>query len=256
MDQLAAHLAEIGKLFTTAGEHFKAKAYFKVVGVVRNNELVFENGKLIGKYPGIGKSITSTIEEFIATGSSKVFKHLKDSTTEPEIVRQPIEEMLAVTDPIIAYLERAGFDVGYAGSVRRGSATVRDVDVIICVNSEADKEIVLQLMQNLGFVADIRSGKKKLGFTISLLNGAITSFDLNFCTKENRGAYYLYFTGPREMNIEMRTYAKTNGMRINEYGIFSGNNKLAGETEEGMFAVLGFEYVEPKDRSAGCLRRL
>jgi len=57
-----------------------------------------------------------------------------------------------------------------------------------------------------------------------------------------------YFTGPKDFNIKVRTIALRRGLKINEYGVFRGEEKLAGKTEEEIFDLLEMKYLDPKER--------
>jgi DNA polymerase (family 10) len=70
-----------------------------------------------------------------------------------------------------------------------------------------------------------------------------------------------YFTGSKEHNVAMRTRAVRRGLRVNEWGVFripdgadpeslgkEDGERLAGETEEGVYEVLGMTWMPPELR--------
>jgi DNA polymerase (family 10) len=65
---------------------------------------------------------------------------------------------------------------------------------------------------------------------------------------ESFGAALHYFTGSKAHNIEVRTLALKRGLKINEYGVFEGEQRIAGETEESVFASVGLPYIAPELR--------
>ena len=84
---------------------------------------------------------------------------------------------------------------------------------------------------------------------------------------DSRGAALQYFTGSKAHNIALRDRAIGQGFKLNEYGLFrvEGDQKVAGESEEGVYEALGLQWVPPELRedrgeigaaSAGTLPRL
>jgi DNA polymerase (family 10) len=72
--------------------------------------------------------------------------------------------------------------------------------------------------------------------------------DLRVLAPESFGAALHYFTGSKAHNIAIRTLGRKRGLKINEYGVFKGANRVAGETEESVFAAVGLPYIEPELR--------
>ena len=62
------------------------------------------------------------------------------------------------------------------------------------------------------------------------------------------GAALHYFTGAKAHSIAIRTLARARGLKINEYGVFKGANRVAGETEESIFAAVGLPFIPPELR--------
>ena len=58
----------------------------------------------------------------------------------------------------------------------------------------------------------------------------------------------MYFTGSKETNVELRRIAIAKGLKLNEYGVFNGDEFIAGRTEEDVFKSLGMKYIEPELR--------
>jgi DNA polymerase (family 10) len=60
----------------------------------------------------------------------------------------------------------------------------------------------------------------------------------------------LYFTGSKEHNVKLRSWAKTKGWKLNEYGVFDAktNKKLAGKTEEEIYEWFDMQYIPPELR--------
>ena len=65
---------------------------------------------------------------------------------------------------------------------------------------------------------------------------------------ESYGAALLYFTGSKGYNIELRKRAIARGLKLNEYGLFKGERRIAGATEESIYAALDLPWVAPERR--------
>ncbi|MDH5427948.1 MAG: PHP domain-containing protein, partial [Nitrospirota bacterium] len=62
------------------------------------------------------------------------------------------------------------------------------------------------------------------------------------------GAALQYFTGSKAHNIAVRSLAVKKGLKINEYGVFRGETRIAGRTEKDVYAQVGLRYIEPELR--------
>ena len=62
------------------------------------------------------------------------------------------------------------------------------------------------------------------------------------------GAALQYFTGSKAHNVAIRSIAAHAGLKVNEYGVFKGSERIAGRTEKDVYARLGLPYIEPELR--------
>ena len=65
---------------------------------------------------------------------------------------------------------------------------------------------------------------------------------------ESFGAALHYFTGSKAHNIAVRKLGLARGLKINEYGVFRGTRRIAGQTEESVYAAVDLPYIEPELR--------
>jgi len=72
--------------------------------------------------------------------------------------------------------------------------------------------------------------------------------DLRLVPAECYGAALHYFTGSKAHNIAIRRLAQARGLKLNEYGVFRGERRVAGETEESVFAAVGLPLIAPELR--------
>jgi DNA polymerase (family 10) len=65
---------------------------------------------------------------------------------------------------------------------------------------------------------------------------------------ESFGAAAVYFTGSKAHNIALRRLAQEAGLKINEYGVYRGPARLAGDTEESVYRSVGLATIPPELR--------
>ncbi|UCD92684.1 MAG: DNA polymerase III, partial [Methanobacteriota archaeon] len=135
--------------------------------------------------------------------------------------------------------------ISVAGSVRRMKETIGDIDILV-VSEEKNK--VMDIFSNLSGVKDvIVKGPTK---TSVYLHDDLQA-DLRVVDSGSYGAALQYFTGSKDHNIHLRRIAQKMGYKVNEYGLFKGDEKIAGETEEQLYETLGMYYIEPELREDG-----
>ena len=156
-----------------------------------------------------------------------------------------------------AYFRGLGISVVLAGSLRRGSGTVGDLDVL-----STDPGALDALAGCPGVEEVLEKGERMVR---ARLEGGV-QVDLRRFSEEELGAAEVYFTGSKAHNIALRTLASGKGWKLNEYGLFDGAGaRLAGASEEEVYEKLGLAPVPPELRedrgeveaaSAGKLPRL
>lgn len=132
--------------------------------------------------------------------------------------------------------------VEIAGSIRRRKETVGDIDVLTVTNHPDD---VMDFFTQMDLVDEvIVKGHSKS--TVRLFNGM--DADIRVFRGEDFGSALVYFTGSRELNIQLRKIAISQKMKLNEYGVFRDDVRLAGKTEADVFQALGLEFIPPELR--------
>jgi DNA polymerase/3'-5' exonuclease PolX len=160
--------------------------------------------------------------------------------------RLPLEVAYPVALRLVSALRgSAGADrVEVAGSFRRGRETVGDLDLLV---TSHDPPRAFEVFSALPEIREIRlRGETKE--TVILTNGL--QVDLRVVEPTAFGAALQYFTGSKEHNVEIRTLAKDRGLRVNEYGVFRGEERIAGATEEEVYASLQLAWIPPELREA------
>jgi DNA polymerase (family 10) len=141
-----------------------------------------------------------------------------------------------------------------AGSNRRWRETIGDVDVLA---ASSDGEAVVDAFLEWEDSAEtIESGPTKA----SLRTGDGVRVDLRVVDPSEFGAALQYFTGSRDHNIHLRNVAIDRDLKLNEYGCFDVSDvddpdagqrvgeRIAGETEEEMYAALDLPLIPPELR--------
>ncbi|MGW8169604.1 MAG: DNA polymerase/3'-5' exonuclease PolX [Sulfurovaceae bacterium] len=145
---------------------------------------------------------------------------------------------------IVTYMKNSKevLKVIMAGSFRRKKETIGDLDLL--VTSKDPTLVINHFMQYPDIKEVISQGITK---STVILNNDL-QVDLRCVSDESYGATLHYFTGSKSHNVTIRTMAIEMGLKVNEYGIFKGEEKIAGATEEEMYKTVGLSYIEPELR--------
>lgn len=214
----------------------KAKMFYQQLDIDNLDKLkaAAESGAL-ATLPRMGEKTVENILEAMEQGTH-------------ERIRTPYAQAKKVADAYLDYMRECGSldKVQYAGSLRREKETIGDVDILATGSDAA--AMSKHFLEYSKVKTVLAAGDTKS--SVVLEDGNI-QVDFRVVEPESFGAALLYFTGSKHFNIMMRTRALRNHLKINEYGIYKGEQKLAGESEEDMFKALGMDYVEPRDREEG-----
>ena len=132
--------------------------------------------------------------------------------------------------------------VSVAGSCRRCQQTCGDLDVLATSDDSAgamDRLAANPLVEKV-----LARGETKQ--RVRLRTGI--ELDLRVVPAESYGAAMQYFTGSKEHNIVIRRRAIERGLKINEYGVFRGDEYVAGRTEEEVYAAVELPFIPPELR--------
>lgn len=212
----------------------KAKKIHDVLGVYTMAGLLeaIEQHK-VANIPGFGQKTEENILRGIKQ-FEKMHERILLSDAYP-IAREIVEELRKQ-----AFVERADT----AGSLRRMKETIGDIDLLA---SSSDPGAVMDYFTSISQAAyTLLRGDTKS--SIVARNGL--QIDLRVVTPEQYGAALQYFTGSKPHNIHLRDIARRRGLKINEYGVFDmrTDERLAGRTEEEVYAILGMGTPQPTIR--------
>jgi DNA polymerase (family 10) len=135
--------------------------------------------------------------------------------------------------------------ISIAGSIRRHKEIVKDADVVVSVAVDADRMPIMDTLVSLPEVASV-TGKGETKASVILRSGM--ALDLRVVSDEEYPFALHHFTGSKEHNVALRGRAHAEGIKINEYGIFRGDELIPCKDEVEIYRALGMAYVEPELR--------
>jgi DNA polymerase (family 10) len=212
----------------------KAMALYEELGIASVDDLAaaIQDDRIAG-LKGFGsktqENIARGIQQLSATGG-----------------RVQVSLALDVAETLIGELEQMKRvrRCTFAGSLRRMSETIGDVDLLVAADDPAPiMEWFTSAPRALRVLAhgDTKS---------SILTERGLQVDLRVIPLEAWGAAMIYFTGSKAHNVHIREIAVRKGLKLNEYGLYRADDGelLAAETEEEVYARLGLAYIPPTMR--------
>ena len=196
-------------------------------------EAAARSGRLTG-LPRMGRRTVDNITAAIAA------RRPAAGVRRPRDEVAPLVETLAGALRGIPEVDR----VEVAGSYRRGRATVGDLDVLAATEQPVAVLTAFAALPHVERVL-LRGDTK-----CSIEAGDGMQVDCRAVTPDQFGAAWQYFTGSQAHNIRLRGLALRQGLTLNEYGLFrlDGGERVAGATEEDVYAVLGLRWIPPEQR--------
>ena len=189
------------------------------------------SGKLAG-VPGIGAKK--------AAGFLGAIKFAKASSR-----RMLLGEALPLAEKIIAQLEERGVRGALAaGSLRRMCETIGDIDILAAGAGAASGKIIGAFTK----LPEVRRVLGAGGTKASIVMESGVQVDLRVVPPESFGAALQYFTGSKAHNIRLRAMARERGLKLSEYGVFKGDRRIAGRTEEEVYRALKLPLIPPELR--------
>ena len=147
-------------------------------------------------------------------------------------------------EALVKYLTRCSgvIQIAVGGSYRRAMETIGDLDLLVTATQDS---AVMARFVSYGEVEEVvAQGTTRA--TVRLACGL--QVDLRVVSQESYGAALQYFTGGKAHNIRLRHLAQRRGLKINEYGVFKGDDLIAGATEESVYAAVGLPWIPPELR--------
>ena len=206
-------------------------AAFRELGVrdLESLEKAVADGRLAA-LPGMGEKKVENIRmgiEMYKTGKERI----------------SIGLALPVAEEMMLPLRAVAEKVSLAGSARRMRETVGDLD-ILATCSDCSRAVDAFVSHPLVRKVNAR-GETKASVIIGTYNLQV---DLRVVAPESYGAALLYFTGSTAHNVKLRGRARDMDLKVNEYGVFRGEEMVAGKREEDVYRILGLQWIPPEIR--------
>ena len=228
------------------------KQIYEKLGATTPAELkqAIESGRF-AELPGLGEKKGANILHSIRT---------EELTGE----RMYLDEAFELADAVMDYMKRCRSvrRLAYGGSLRRGKETIGDIDVL-ATGAPADR-IIAHFTAHPRVRKVLAAGGTKASVLFES-RGASRQVDLRVLAEPEYGAALQYFTGSKDHNVALRALAQKQALKLSEYGLFRGENRVAGRSEPEVYAALGLPYIEPELRedrgeleaaAGGCLPEL
>jgi DNA polymerase (family 10) len=181
------------------------------------------------------KGLGPTIEERVirSIGEAKI-----------RSARHRLADAEAAVTPFVEYLKEApGLQqIEVAGSYRRRAETVGDIDILVTARKAGP---IADRFVSYPDVAQVQA-KGETRSSVVLKSGL--QVDLRVVPAASYGAALYYFTGSKTHNVSVRTQAVRRNLKINEYGVFRGERRIAGRTEADVFKSMGLPWIPPELR--------
>ena len=184
-----------------------------------------------------------TVPGFGAKTEQRILQHLRAQAAAPE-TRMLLPVAAQYAEALADWLRGAPQvqQLEIAGSYRRRRETVGDIDILVASDAPAP------VMQRFTGYDEVRQILGQGSTRASVVLACSLQVDLRVVEPAAFGAALHYFTGSRAHNIAIRKRAQARGLKINEYGVFRGKARIAGDTEESVFAAVDLPWIAPELR--------
>ncbi len=158
--------------------------------------------------------------------------------------RHPLVLAARLAEPLAEYLrEVEGVSrVEIAGSYRRMRSTAGDIDMVAIAAAGSP------IMDRFAKYPEVSQILSKGPTRSSVLLAPGLQVDLRSVPQQSFGAAMVYFTGSKAHNIAIRRMGQERGLKINEYGVFREEVRVAGDTEESVYATIDLPWIPPELR--------
>ena len=221
-----------------AKKAYKLALHFKLLKRETAIDILKEHAKNheIQIIPSFGEKSESQILEAIE--QSKVHKSEKQRTLlyKAESIMDDLKQYMNQLDCIV--------EIEACGSFRRRNPTVGDLDVPIATT---DPVTTMEHFLKYPEIGDIVTKGDKRS-TVVLKNDM--QVDAYVVPPEGYGAMVQYFTGNKQHNILLRTYALEKGLSLSEYGIKDKSTGTLKEFryEKDFYEYIGLQHIPPEMR--------
>jgi len=197
------------------------------------------------------KNIKDLTKKIDSGEADKIFKEktranilrgikLKESLTG----RMLINEALPIAEELVLKIKRIDGvkKVDYVGSLRRMKETIGDIDIVATAD---DSKKVIDEFTKFTSVSQVIS---KGNFKSTIIHQSGVQVDLEMVPEEEYGSLLQHFTGSKEHNVALRTYAQTQSKSVSEHGIKYQEKINKFNEEKDVYNFLGMAWIPPELR--------
>ena len=216
---------------------FKLASAFKINSRENARERLLEAGEAgkIRNLEGFGEKTEEKIIDAIKEQKKSKNEKQRMLLTHAEQIVERIKEHMVKCKEVK--------EVVACGSFRRRNPTVGDLDIPISTTNP--EKAIKHFLKFDEILEVVNQGEKKA--TVILKNDI--QVDIYMSTPEAFGSMLQYFTGSKQHNILLRTYALSKGMSLSEYGIKKGGKLKEYANEEDFYKELGLPCIVPELRN-------
>ncbi|HYM91707.1 MAG TPA: DNA polymerase/3'-5' exonuclease PolX, partial [bacterium] len=128
------------------------------------------------------------------------------------------------------------------GSLRRMRETVGDIDIVCAARDP--QQAIDRFISHPGVKQILARGDTKA----TIIHADGVQVDLEILPQAQYGSLLQHFTGSKEHNIALRTWAVEHGFSVSEHGIKKGDALHTFEHEKDVYAFLGMDWIPPELR--------
>jgi len=130
----------------------------------------------------------------------------------------------------------------FVGSLRRMKETIGDIDIIAASSDPAT--LIETFIKFPGVTQVITKGAAKS----TIIHQAEAQIDLEILPEDEYGSLLQHFTGSKEHNVAMRTYAQTKNLSFSEHGFKVAGKLHKMSNEKEVYSFLGMDWIPPELR--------
>jgi len=160
--------------------------------------------------------------------------------------RTVLSQALKVGEELVAALRaHPGAErVELAGSARRMTETVKDLDIIATASDPK------ALAQAAAALPQVEQSSNPGENAVRIRTHSGLGVDVRIVAPDQFGNLLQHLTGSKQHNVALRDFAVRRGLHISEYGVLDDATGTTHRcaTEEEVYALLGMDYIEPELR--------